>query len=542
MARTLQAYRLLPTAQFVAQPVRFVRDPVEVWRSAQFHGLPVAIGTPVSVGEEALFGDPAGLAYVERYGGMGIGRNGGGARCALYAGMVVKGFGASALGGRGQDYWHSFGGLSLREAVREAVWGETLNQLLPHGAVQTEAVVLTGGEVPLHYPDSAGRAHAPRALSFRRPFVRLAHFLPATLFLPNRAHEGQLLPEDARTRESILSLPRVLACLYGEQAPDADLMQQLELLFRRCGTQAGAARALRLVHGSITASNIGLDGRLLDFGMTSAVSDFGRVRTVRGFPDAWGQSTDLHQAIALLLRYVARHLRVGSRFDASAEATRLSEVLRDAEAGAYESGLIDQVGIPREILSARLARHRCELGKALREVSESGCEPFKLLCPCDNYRPHMPEQMGRYHLGRVLAAYWAGTARGDWQDFDAQLAGRPIRERLLSALESVRRAVLASQPGLDAATLAQLARTACMRRHDPLMHLQHAPFNAAIDALDPVRQDVTGFVERTVSKAVGLLAPPDWTWPEAAPSARRAHDASGANAADERGEPMTQPA
>ena len=520
MSEQLDVYRLLPPEQFVSQPVRFVRNPVDLWRSAHCPDQPMAVGTPISGGEEAHFGGPAGPAYLERYGGMGIGRNGGGARCALYRGLVVKGFGASALAGRGQDYWHSFGGMSLREAVREAIWGAMLNHLLPHGAVETEAVVLTGSEVPFHYPDSAGQTRGPRALSFRRPFVRLAHFLPATLFLPDQAHAGKLLSDDARTRASILALPLVLARLFGQRVGGAELVLQLKMLFSRYGVQTGAARALRLVHGSITASNIGIDGRVLDFGMTSAVSDFGRIRTVRGFPDAWNQSIDLRHAIPVLLRYCARHLDFGSRLDVGACASELVATLHDAEAMAYESGLIDQVGIPREFLSSMAPQSLAELGKTLREISEAGCEPFKVLSPCDAYRPQMPDAMGRYHLGRVLASYWVGVLCGDWGPFIVHLGSQALRERLRSALDSGWRMLLAHHPTLDAATAARLALSECVRRHDSLAQLQHTKLNAEIDRLAPSREEVSRFVDCTLSTALRQLAPPSWQRREVSSSDR----------------------
>jgi hypothetical protein len=75
--------------------------------------------------------------YAERYGGIGIGTNGGGARCGYYKSYQIKGVGRTPLVGKDCETWHSYGGLSLFDAIYEAIYSKILNNVLPKGAVNT---------------------------------------------------------------------------------------------------------------------------------------------------------------------------------------------------------------------------------------------------------------------------------------------------------------------------------------------------------------------------------------------------------------------
>ncbi|EAV1853767.1 MchC protein, partial [Salmonella enterica] len=86
---------------------------------------------------------PSKVFYAERYGGSGIQRNGGGARCGFDGRYQIKGIGANPLVGQGTDGRHSNGALGAVHAMYEALWGDALEQILPYGAVRTKAVLLT---------------------------------------------------------------------------------------------------------------------------------------------------------------------------------------------------------------------------------------------------------------------------------------------------------------------------------------------------------------------------------------------------------------
>lgn len=112
--------------------------------------------------------------HAERYGGSGIQRNGGGARCGFDGNYQVKGMGANPLVGVGTDGRHSNGALGAIHAIYEALWGEVLAQILPYSAVRVQAVLLTNLYTDKAFDRSHGKSR--RALLVRDPVVRPAHF------------------------------------------------------------------------------------------------------------------------------------------------------------------------------------------------------------------------------------------------------------------------------------------------------------------------------------------------------------------------------
>lgn len=61
------------------------------------------------------------IFHAERYGGSGIQRNGGGARCGFDGSYQIKGMGTNPLVGKGTDGRHSNGALGAIHAIYEAL-------------------------------------------------------------------------------------------------------------------------------------------------------------------------------------------------------------------------------------------------------------------------------------------------------------------------------------------------------------------------------------------------------------------------------------
>ena len=61
------------------------------------------------------------VGEVDRYGGSGIGKNGGSGRCAIINGVQIKGVGRTQLAVSDDDLWHSYGGLNLQDAIYGSV-------------------------------------------------------------------------------------------------------------------------------------------------------------------------------------------------------------------------------------------------------------------------------------------------------------------------------------------------------------------------------------------------------------------------------------
>lgn len=211
---------------------------------------------------------PSRIFHAERYGGSGLQRNGGGARCGLFGQYQIKGIGANPLVGDGTDWSHGSGALGVSEAIYETVWSEILDELLPYGAVKVQAVLLTNSYLSISSKNS--KQSSRRALLVREPVVRPAHFERAPYFRPQMAFAGQLMHDARRVRAVISQLP---ACLPTPQAgfsPEAYAdsriycIEGLSELAQRLAWQMAFCRT-RFLKVTTSPSNISIDGKLLDF-------------------------------------------------------------------------------------------------------------------------------------------------------------------------------------------------------------------------------------------------------------------------------------
>lgn len=232
-------------------------------------------------------------AELEMYGGSGIGSNAGGVRCANYAGWQIKGIGPSILAGPGHDKWHRHGALSLQDAVRETLIGEILCVAAPNGAVRAAAIADLGFTFETEIGKEKIPGAAPRALLFREQALRVAHFMRSSLM-----NVGVELAqrELARMRDGI---PRFVDWLCGAsgQVGFEQAAHGLRGIFQTHLNQLAVLRTKRLVHGSLIPSNFCLDGRLVDFTTTTAVSTLQPVLVSVG---GWSSQHQHHQVLLAL--------------------------------------------------------------------------------------------------------------------------------------------------------------------------------------------------------------------------------------------------
>jgi len=216
---------------------------------------------PVSSTQSKIF-------FAERYGGSGIQRNGGGARCGFDGNYQVKGIGANPLVGEGTDGRHSNGALGAIHAIYEALWGEVLAQILPYSAVRARAVLLTNVYTDKAFDRSQGKCR--RALLVRDPVIRPAHFERAPYFRPQQEYANRLIHDACRVRSVINMLSRnlpVSAEGVSEEArrnPRLYCIEGLCELARREAWQMAFCRT-RFLRLTTSPSNIAMDGRLMDF-------------------------------------------------------------------------------------------------------------------------------------------------------------------------------------------------------------------------------------------------------------------------------------
>jgi hypothetical protein len=179
------------------------------------------------------------VAFAERYGGSGLGGNGGGSRSGNIGNLQVKGIGLNRL--RNPASVHLDGKLSLYSALAEVIYSTLLHRFLPMGVVQTLGLA---GQNKQDSPLSE-----KPVLLFREKCLRPAHFLQNQRF-----HAPlDLVSECARLR-----------AIHRDKSIQKFLLSKLCVLPAQWGMQFGFAQASGVQHGSLTPSNLCLEGRWLD--------------------------------------------------------------------------------------------------------------------------------------------------------------------------------------------------------------------------------------------------------------------------------------
>lgn len=301
---------------------------------------------PASYSSDKIF-------LAERYGGNGIQRNGGGARCGFDGFYQVKGIGANLLVGVGTDRVHSNGALGADVAVYEALWGEALSHILPYGTVRARAVLLT--DRYLNNPTERPRAPLRRALMVREPVVRPAHFERAPYFRPKPEFAEVLMPDVQRVRSMIRLLPGSLptpALGFSEEAsrdPELYCVEGLCELARRQAWQIGFCKA-RFLRLTSSPSNIAMDGRLLDFNGLSSLFpvdhryDFEyKLRCTEMMKDP----QMLKQGLSDLCLYMGKYL-FDPAFTAAA-SLQVEEAFMQTFEEAFYRCCLEMLGIPADI-------------------------------------------------------------------------------------------------------------------------------------------------------------------------------------------------
>lgn len=204
----------------------------------------------------------------DRYGGAGVGSNGGSGRAAAVNGYLVKGIGRTPLVSALTPDTHASGGAYFEETVREVIFSEVVAAEFPHSAVPVLALIDTG--LVQHWPPGHGPRAEKRVLLVRPPILRAAHFERAIGYNNGQPHAGVA---DERRVEQMF---RVATELLGRDG----LRQAIHEFGNRLAQQVAYSFVHRLPHGSPNTSNIALDGRLLDFGAMSAVPSWADVATM----------------------------------------------------------------------------------------------------------------------------------------------------------------------------------------------------------------------------------------------------------------------
>lgn len=202
----------------------------------------------------------------DRYGATGRVAHGGSGRAMLIGRFQVKGVGPTSLVGRGADWFHSHGCLWMEEAIREVILGELFAQEMGEGVIPTIAIIDTG----LNLRHADGSFGERRALSIRPFAPRIAHLQRAYGFQP---FSDSIDTTANRVQREDTWRVRGAWRAYG-RAISAGELPDLPELFERIGRRAAFCHVWKLSHGGFYASNITLDGQLIDFGSATALDEW----------------------------------------------------------------------------------------------------------------------------------------------------------------------------------------------------------------------------------------------------------------------------
>lgn len=200
----------------------------------------------------------------ERYGGVGVGANAGGARGGTDGNVQIKGIGKNPLANT-ESHWHSYGGFNMVDAIYETINAAVLGKILPIGVANVYGIIATGKNTAM-LPGMEDREMEERrsygALLVREACIRPAHFFRAYHFKPAKDNLHKFLNETYRVRN-------VNKLLGSQFSNNEEFFIQLGRYMANYANQFAFARAARIAHGSICPSNIGLDGRWLDLSNTT---------------------------------------------------------------------------------------------------------------------------------------------------------------------------------------------------------------------------------------------------------------------------------
>ena len=303
------------------------------WESRREHFLRTC---GYGIAEVGCAEEATGIA--DRYGGRGIGANGGSGRGAFVNGYHVKGIGRTPLVGRETEAGHASGGAYLEECVRETILSELVQAEFPHGAVPTLALIDTG--VRQVWKQFRPAKIERRCLLVRPCFLRPAHFERAAGFLAEDVKDGH---RDRLRVEHMFDTAREV---FGRDT----FLSIYDRFWLTWAEQLAYAFVHRLPHGGDNTSNVAFDARLLDFGATVSVPTWACVSLALGIPP-------LGRSLEAMVHAIRMHALSLGRYIDPAEAT-LERITGIATIAAERYRLVVQ----REMLRvAGLTRHQAEL-------------------------------------------------------------------------------------------------------------------------------------------------------------------------------------
>ncbi len=193
------------------------------------------------------------LLEIERYGGYGVGTNGGGVRCGNIDVFQLKGIGVSPVVGKYTDFAHSSGIYSIDESMTEIVNSVIYEVILPVKPVKYYALFYIGSS---HFIENPQYIHHSM-LALRQLVTRPAHFMRAEKFKPLNINKKIINNDKSRVKESNLWLKE-------ELGSDRSFVNLLDLMITNSAELFAFTSIHRIAHGALSPSNISIEGHWLD--------------------------------------------------------------------------------------------------------------------------------------------------------------------------------------------------------------------------------------------------------------------------------------
>lgn len=397
--------------------------------------------------------------YADRYGGGGIGLNGGSGRAAYVQGYHVKGLGRTPLVSHLTERAHASGGAYLEESVRDVIFTEMVRAEFPHSAVPILALIDIGQTQTFEFPTRTDIES--RVLVVRPPFLRPAHYL-RSIFISDDPKEGA---QDARRVQWMFDVTRELR---GAPAFASDY----ESFYVRLAQQLAYGHVHRLAHGSPTLSNVCLDGRLLDFGAMSALPSWADIAIMLG-----------RQPFSSHLRLLPRLVRSSAYFFGRHLDAKLASPAHQDALCAHISQAFQRAVVVETLRLLGLERHAAEVQAQGSTGTAWWRLVLNLIAHFERERTDMLERTPELRIAWDVDQIWLPHP-------PVHLA--PLRERLLDCV-----------PGAEQEACASRCRALSRTRPTLFRHDLRASLFAALgqgaEAVRPDRAIIESAIDRLVA-------------------------------------------
>lgn len=493
--------KLLPPSSFVYFDVYKASRPSIAWENENLaiegkledyaYFLPLLGDPPDSVQDSKM------TVLGERYGGEGIGANGGGVRCGISGSVQVKGIGQNQLAGIGTDFFHSYGGASLNEGIVEAIWGEILQVALPFGAARVFGLIQTDTRVPLLCPEPGRDPTTARALILRQPPLRPAHYMRSIYFEPS-ADMKSTASDTLRTKLAIQSLPKIFSLLFGEKTTeirDVDYVNNgLKQIFSRAAQQIASARAKRVMHGSLMGSNISIDGSWLDFSTTSSMPDYGHIIISPRTPSFIREEETLLDTIVDLQFYALKYLEIENRSELVTSEDLWNTLISQLDS-SLQISFLKLTGVSESRLDSIDFQTRSKLYNVFLKIIRAGNNSVYTILSCSE----LPERTGRFHLNTAIRVVSLSESPKHAHEILADvISDVPLRDEFVTSYWNFRKEYLKYYSLLHPTLVSRFMILNAIRVNLKMDRLFRANLYRAVEELIQNNGDVKEFISANV--------------------------------------------